>query len=203
MISTRVAVDADAARTDARDILSDARFRGSSTPKPLRGPLDWIGDRLRGIGNAIADVADGVPDLVWWMLAAALIGVVVMLVVRDARRRRSGGASERVPFGTIGGRRDDPSELEALADAAERSGDFDTAVRLRFRAGLLRLDERGALLFRPSLTTGEVRRLLGSATFDELAVTFEEIAYGGREATPPDASSARDSWRAVLDQVAR
>ena len=39
---------------------------------------------------------------------------------------------------------DDPAVLEREADEAERGGAFERAVRLRFRAGVLRLDARGA-----------------------------------------------------------
>ena len=79
---------------------------------------------------------------------------------------------------------EDPDALERAADEAERDGDLARALRLRFRAGLLRLGDRGAIHYRPSVTTGEVRRTLGSATFDDLAGTFEAVTYGGRTAAP-------------------
>ena len=58
---------------------------------------------------------------------------------------------------------DDPQALERAAEAAERDGEWERAVRLRFRAGLLRLDRRKVLVYRPSLTTGEVARALEGA----------------------------------------
>ena len=60
----------------------------------------------------------------------------------------------------------DPKTLERQADAAEASGDLEAALRLRFRAGLLRLDRRGAIEFRPSISTHEVRRAVRSEDFD-------------------------------------
>jgi hypothetical protein len=76
-------------------------------------------------------------------------------------------------------------------------------VRLRFRAGLLRLGDRGAIRYRPSVTTGEVRRVLGSETFDELARTFEAVAYGGRPASNPDVDTARREWPRVVSTAPR
>jgi hypothetical protein len=92
-------------------------------------------------------------------------------------------------------------DLERAAAAAERAGDFERAVRLRFRAGLLRLGDRGAIDYRPSLTTSEVRTLLGSETFEQLASTFEHVAYGGRPAGPPEAADARAEWPRVVKQA--
>jgi hypothetical protein len=98
---------------------------------------------------------------------------------------------------------EDPAELERAADAAERAGQLDVAVRLRFRAGLLRLGNRGAIRYRPSVTTNEVRRVLGSETFDELARTFDAVAYGGRDAGPPDVDAARREWPRVVAGAAK
>ncbi len=104
---------------------------------------------------------------------------MAVLLVRVVRARRSSPdarSAAAVPAAKV----EDPDELERAADAAERAGRLDDAVRLRFRAGLLRLGSRGAIRYRPSVTTGEVRRVLGSDTFDELARTFEAVAYGGQ-----------------------
>ena len=46
--------------------------------------------------------------------------------------------------------------------------------------------------------TNEVRRVLGSESFDELARTFDAIAYGGRAAEPPDVDAARREWPRVV-----
>ena len=98
---------------------------------------------------------------------------------------------------------EDADALERAADAAERDGDLDRAVRLRFRAGLLRLGDRGAIRYRPSVTTGEVRRTLGSQRFDDLAGTFEAVAYGGRAAEGPDVDASRREWPRVLEEAGR
>jgi Domain of unknown function (DUF4129) len=76
-------------------------------------------------------------------------------------------------------------------------------VRLRFRAGLLRLDRRKVLVYRPSLTTGEVARTLKVPAFDEVGSRFDEIAYGGREAQREDAKASEQGWKDVLTEVGR
>jgi hypothetical protein len=148
--------------------------------------LDWIG---RGFSH--------VPSGVALLVAVALIGLAVVFLVRYIRARRSRPDARRQAMATAVAA-EDPAELERAADAAERSGQLDDALRLRFRAGLLRLGRRGAIRYRPSVTTNEVRRLLGSETFEELARTFEAVAYGGREATPPDIDTARREWPQVV-----
>ena len=40
-------------------------------------------------------------------------------------------------------------------------------------------------------------------TFDELARTFEAVAYGGEAAQPPDVATARREWPHVLDEARR
>ncbi len=197
------AIDPDAARGAARDILGDRRFRHEPAPRPLRGPLEWLGRRLQTAGEWIARVLRPVPGWVWLGLAIAVVAAIVARIIVVALRRRvSGDRRGRVSSG-LDAEPEDPDALDRDADDAEQRGDLDRAVRLRFRAGLVRLGDRGAIAYRPSVTTGEVRQVLGSDTFDELACTFEGVAYGGRAARPPDVDAARREWPRVLDDVGR
>jgi hypothetical protein len=203
--TTRVTatVDPDTARREAQHILSDGRFKSTSTPRPLRGPLQWLADRLDTLLGPIGRFLGRVPTFVWWIVAAALLAFVAWMIVRARQRRIAHapeGAMRRAPTRDT---REDPDALEREADEAEREGDLERAVRLRFRAGLLRLGDRGAIRYRPSVTTGEVRRTLRSARFDGLAGTFEEVTYGGRAADPPDVAAARREWPHVLEESGR
>jgi hypothetical protein len=196
------AIDPDAARADAREILSDRRFQSDPAPRPLRGPLRWLGERLNDIGSFLADVFRSVPWPFWVVLALAFLGALVWWFARRIERRGAGGRGVR--SGHLARPAvEDPAALEREADDAEARGDFEHAVRLRFRAGLLRLGARGVIEYRPSLTTSEVRQMLGSRTFDELAATFEQVAYGGRHASAPDAGHARVTWPRVLEEQRR
>jgi hypothetical protein len=195
-------VDPDAARDQAREILDDRRFRHEPAPRPFRGPLHWLGDRLAPIGRLVGDVLGAVPGIVWLALGIVAVALFVAWIVR-----RRGRTPARVAVGAGGltgsAAVEDPSRLEREADAAAAAGDLERALRLRFRAGLLRLGARHAIDYRPSLTTGEVRALLGSETFDQLARTFEAVAYGGEPASRPDVEAARTSWPKVIAESAR
>jgi hypothetical protein len=191
------AVDPDEARRTARDILDGRQYRSSPTPRPFRRQLTWIGDRVHDLLAPLGRAIGSMPLAVVLSVAAAVFALVVVLVVRSVRARRGSPDSRHaapIPAAEV----ENPDELERAADAAERAGRLDEAVRLRFRAGLLRLGDRGAIRYRPSVTTNEVRRVLGSESFEELARTFEGVAYGGHLATGPDVDTARREWPRVV-----
>lgn len=201
--ATAVKIDPAAAREEARKILAGRRFRSDPVPRPLRGALEWIGDRLRYLGNLIADALRPIPGPTWSALAVLAIVIAGLLLIRFVDRPARPARRKRVVRIVSAEESDDPEALEAAAAEAERRGDLSAALRLRFRAGLLRLDARGAITFRPSLTTGEVRRLLGSETFEELASAFEEVAYGERAAEPDEVDGAREAWQRLLSEAQR
>ena len=195
---TATLVDPSAAQKEARKILRDRRFRGSHTPRPLRKPLNWLGDRLHGVLDWFGRVLSHVPLVFVLALALTAVVLAVMFVVNRVRAQR-GSPDARVRRALAReSDSEDPDTLERAADTAEREGRLDEAVRLRFRAGLLRLGDRGAIRYTPSVTTNEVRHVLGSETFDELARTFDAIAYGGRDAAKPDVDAARREWPRVV-----
>jgi len=192
------AVDPDQARRVARDILGGRQYHASPTPRPLRHQLTWIGDRVHDFAGWIGRGLSHIPEGVAIAFAAAVLGIAVWIIVRYARGRR-GRPDSRTPASAVGAdATEDPRDLERAADAAERARRFDEALRLRFRAGLLRLGARGAIRYRPSVTTNEVRRVLGSETFEELARAFEAVAYRGRDADEPDLEAARREWPRVV-----
>jgi hypothetical protein len=85
-----------------------------------------------------------------------------------------------------------------LAEQAEREGRLEDAVRLRFRAGLASLNERGVIGAPAAIPTAQVAQRLHSRRFDALARRFEEIAYGAGHAGPSDVEEARRDWSTVL-----
>jgi hypothetical protein len=196
-------VDPDDARRQARDILDERRYQPAKVPRPFEGVLEWLGDRLRPIGEFLDDVLSSAPGRL--LLIAGFVALVAVVATVIARRRGRAGAV----VGRRGGRGGDaeesldPARLEREADEAERRGEFDRALRLRFRAGLLRLDDVGAISFRPSLTSGQVARRLRQPAFDDLAITFDGVAYGGRRASTDDVRVARERWPRVLAEAKR
>ena len=194
------AVDPDAARRVAEDILADSRYHPRRGPRPLAGFFERLGELIvdpiirffRSIGDALPSV--GSPP---WIALAAVV-VIVALVV--AVRLSSGRGRQRFARGLIGEEEHGlgPDELERRADDAERRGDLDAALRLRFLAGLARLDDAGVVRLRPGLTNAAVSRTLRSRDFDGLANDFDEVAYGGRPATSDDVTTARSTWPTVV-----
>ena len=193
-------VDPDRARDQAREILGGRRYKPADVPRPFEGALEWLGDRLRPIGDFFSRITESLPGKI--ALAAVLAGVVAVVALLVARRRTAASATGGPGRRRSPDERADPGRLEREADAAELRGDLDVALRLRFRAGLLRLDRAGAIHFRPSITTGQVARRLRLPSFDDLAITFDAVAYGGRHASATDLQSARAEWPRVLEQAA-
>jgi hypothetical protein len=196
-------VDPDQARNAAQHILSGRQYRSAPTPRPFRRPLSWLGDRLHGIFDWLGRVLSDVPWLFVFIVVIGLVIAAIVFAITKVRARRGYADVRRGASRIPGEESEDPDELERFADVAEREGRLDHALRLRFRAGLLRLGERGAIRYRPSLTTSEVRRALGSESFDDLARTFEAVAYGGRDAAPPDLDTARREWPRVVAGASR
>ncbi len=188
-------------RRRAAAVLDERRFKGAQLPQPLKKPLEWLGDRIQPVFDWIDDRGTTVPGgpLVLWLILAGGVLLAAGGVTGTTIRRRA-LAIERERTAAVPAS-DDPHALERMADRAEAEGEFERAVRLRFRAGLLRLDRRHVLVYRPSLTTGEVARAIKAPAFAEVGARFDEIAYGGRAAERVDAEAARQGWRDVLAQA--
>lgn len=186
---------------DARGILRERRFQARKDPRPLAGVLRRMGGWLRPVGDPIRRLAEKIIDnpVGLPVVAVLVVSLAALVCVRVARRRTTtnlvAGRSARRPTPV------DPAELERQADAAERDDDLDLSFRLRFEAGLLRLHDAGRLRLKASTTTGEVLRTVPSPALGQLAMTLEEIVYGGRPAQAPDLDAARTGWARVLQET--
>lgn len=209
-------VSADAARREARVILDGRRYKPRPPWRPLHGALAAVGRSvlrvLRPVGRLLARIFHPLRPVaralkavlgdawLFWLLAGATVALAFAISLRLGRRATRAGVAI-MPAGGHRDRRESPSELERQADAAERAGAFDEAVRLRFRAGLLRLDGVGAISYSPALTAGYISRTLRSPTLRQLTATFDRVAYGSRGASAEDAGAARTGWPRVLSEV--
>lgn len=197
--------DASSVRSEAREIVARDEFQPRRLPDPIRRAFEWVGEKLEPVGrlfNRLASHLPGRQATLWVIIAGAVLLFALVVAGRLAARRgpvaRRRDAGHPVP----GGAR--PHRLESAAAEAEASGDLERAIRLRFRAGLLRLDEANLIEFRPSITSREIRASLRSETFERLAAMFDEVVYGRRDPDPSDATAARDAWDVVLrEAVAR
>lgn len=202
----RPATDAVTAQRAARNVLAEDRFHEPSFPRPLRGVFAWVAttiDPLIDEVDALIDavVPGGRPVGLTLLAVALILGFAALSsrMVRLRSRRRATAVAED----TDRSRGATPAELERAASEAERAGDLNLAVRLLFRAGLLHLDERGAIRLQPSLTTAAIAARIDSREFAEVAAGFEQVAYGGRPAAPADVEAQRSGWRRVLGERQR
>ena len=134
------------------------------------------------------------------LIVVLLAGAVIALVVLGGRRRSASAVARHHRDGLFA-EDDDPAALEREATAAAARGDHSLAVRLRFRAGLVRLHRDKAVPIRPSMTTREIARTVRLRPFDELGRTFDRVTYGDEPASPVDDDAAREGWRQVLAEV--
>jgi hypothetical protein len=197
-------VDRGTAREEARRILAERRFNPRPPPRPFRGLLRRLGNALaapvRAVLRPLGRLLPAFGTLPWYLLALLVVtgaGVVAYRLAQGRSRPRFAGPGRAGPAPVS------PEELEAEAERAEARGELEVALRLRFRAGLLRLDRLGAVPRRPGLTNAAVARALRSRTFDALAWDFDEVVYGGRPATAGDLEESRGSWPRVLEETRR
>jgi hypothetical protein len=194
-------VDVERIRDEIERILSAAKY---DTPQPsqLGGwwrrtwfrILDWI--------DGLISAFPGGPQIFFGLLALIVVGLVVFAALRLGRRRNR--QIEALHFAQRSSERGlDPREIEQRADRAAAGGDYREAVRLRFLAGLLRLDERKAIAFRPGITSAEVSAILRSPAYDQLAGRFDAIVYGDDRADLDDHHHAVDGWRRVLETASK
>jgi hypothetical protein len=196
-------------RREAGRILDGARYHEPAQPRPLRGLFRWLGQRLEPVARFLAPIGRpfaaayrAVTGSWKWSL---LVGGAVALAALYASLRLVGRRGRKLAVEGRDGRGRtralDPDTLEREADEAAAAGRFDAAFRLRFLAGLVRLDRAGVVELRPSLTSGALRRKVPSSSLRALTLRFDEIVYGGREAGPDDVEQARREWPRALDQV--
>jgi hypothetical protein len=207
---------AAAARREAHEILSRSPYTQThhAPPRPLAGVLHAIGRGVdvvfgpvfRWLRRELVDpVGHGLSHVFGSFAPVVAIAVVVvagvflaLLLIRRRARLSARGEPAMPTASTI-----DPSALEEEADRRAREGDFADAVRLRFDAGLRRLELAG-LLTEPETRTGsEVVVRIGSPTFEGLAHQHEAIAYAAASAGPSDDERARLEWPAVPDEARR
>ena len=193
-----------AARAQARDVLDQRRFQATKVPAPLRDVRERIGAALRSAGRPLESafrwLAEQVPGgraVVWVLLATFVLASAALFAGRAGARRQHAGAGAGAPDEE----RVSAARLRQDAERAERRGDLDEALRLRFRAGLVELDSREMIELRPALTNRELLGAVPSPTLAELVDGFEAVAYGGRAADEDDVRGARDGWPRVPEEA--
>ena len=172
----------------------------------ITGVVRWLLHQLdRIIAHPVSSGAHAIfgswaPVVLAAAGALVLAAVVTVLVLRHQRANPATEGGD-VPADPAARRAARAARLLDEATAAWHDGDLDGALRLRFAAGLERLEARGLLRERASLTTATLASTLSSRTFDELASVHTLVAYAGATATPEDVERAFARWPRVADEA--
>jgi len=199
-----------ALRRSLRDILAS----GYQLTPPVRVQIEeWLAWLLRSIGRLLSGLSEagplaGLPLWATWVIAGVLIALLVLILAHIVVtvRRALVEPSVRRDAATRRRRRENPRALLAAAEEALRRSEYDRAVRLLYRAALVRLDRLGVLTHDAARTNWENLRALRSEepavrdAMAELARAVDDTVYGGAAASRSTAERCRASvnalWRA-------
>ncbi|GAB3506314.1 DUF4129 domain-containing protein [Amycolatopsis cihanbeyliensis] len=178
-----VDIGRDEAREAARAELADPAY-AAAQPGPLDQAFRWLGRQVTELFRLLSDMAPGgAAGLI--VLALLIFVLIVAIRLRVGPMRR--GTRAPGPVFATGPR--SAAEYRTAAERAVAAGQWDEAVRERFRALVRGLEERGVLDERSGRTADEAASVAGArlpALAEELraaAVRFDDVHYGGRSAT--------------------
>lgn len=179
--------DGDEARKWAEQELSDPRY-ADATPT-------WFDLIARDIARFLADLFSSDNGASVGPSALIIVGIIVFgaliaaLIIWGRPRRAN---AVRRPRGDLLGSDDDRSAAQLRADAerSARSGDWDEATILRFRALARGLLERDLIDPAPGATAQGIAREVASVfpaeaeAVRDAAVSFDDVRYLRHPATP-------------------
>ncbi len=180
-------------------ILAEQRFDTTRNVSAATVVRAWTLRLVQGILSALERaIPGGLATLGWVLLVATVAGSGIVAVSLLRRREREVEGATR---SDMGAERVRPATLERQAAAAERDGDLEEALRLRFHAALLRLDAHGAIRFHDGLTSGHVLDGVPHRLVPPLVAAHDEVVYGGRAPTLDDLAESRMGWPRVISEV--
>ncbi len=169
--------------------------------------LGWLGDAFRWLADSLSFLPDR------WRYPAA-IGLVILLALLIFRMIIGLRRATQLPSRVRGERKrqpriQSPEELEKLALAERERGRWVEAIRLLFRACLLRLEKFEKRPLRPGATNRELlRRYRRSSVYEPLRTMVDTIDqkwygdYPAAEADFEDCQTAHQQLRSLLDKHA-
>jgi hypothetical protein len=197
--------DPEKIRSTADEVVHRPEFqlRPTYDEKPL---LDILWRILKPIFKFFSGLWDISPVLAW----AVIIGLCLLLTLivahiaymfRVAIARRTTLAAEI----KLEARKTDPVELERQSEDAAAHSDYITAVRLLFRAALLRIAKREQRELRPGTTNREYLRRYGQSPFAGGLRKFVDVIdakwYGGGVCDSDDYQNCRHAHREICEMA--
>lgn len=146
--------------------------------------FSWIVERVADLFEIAATVAPGGYLSLLVLLVLVVAAIVVIRLRIGAVGRAAAGARELFEGGPVSA-----AEHRRAADAFAARGEWAEAVRARLRAVVRGLEERDLLDVRPGRTADEAAREAGAmlpqcaTDLAAAAAVFDEVWYGGRDAT--------------------
>ncbi|HJR92882.1 MAG TPA: hypothetical protein VJ938_10610 [Acidimicrobiia bacterium] len=164
--------------------------------------VDWLQEMWTRFLEWATDISEvvGGPLVLGLIVGGALLALAVV-VTANLGRRRARLVDERIRREYEAARGLDPADLERQALEAEERSDYETALRLLFRAGLIRLDRSGLIDLRPGTTSGTITATVPG--FAALAERFDVVVYGDAAATADDPRLARSVLAELLTGAGR
>jgi hypothetical protein len=175
-----IEIDPDAAREAAANELADPAYQAAE-PSLLDRFFAWLG---RWFADLLSTLGGGSGSI--GLLVLVLLGIVVFVVIR-ARVGRVARTTRKPVFHD--GSTQTAVDYRKAAEDARMRGDLNTAVRERFRAIVRELEVRGVLDERSGRTVDECAAQAGRRLPDRAgelraaATVFDDVVYGGRDAT--------------------
>jgi hypothetical protein len=189
------------ARAALDRILARREFAGIGPPSAWdlfkERVANWLASLLRRIFSMMGmDSASGA--ILFWVLLAAAVGALGFLLVRIwTRDERDAALTTAGRFAVV------RTSLDWVrtARAAAQTGDWRRAIQCAYWAGVVRLEETGALPHNRTHTPREYLRLLAlsssAAPLAELTKRLERFWYAGSAAGADDFAACLDSLEAL------
>jgi Domain of unknown function (DUF4129) len=179
-LNVPIDIGRDTAAAAARTELSKPVY-AQGRPSVEQRVIAWLVGKVAQAIGTLASVAFG--SLLGVIVLVALLALVVVVILRRTGPMRRSMREETTLF--VGLARS-AAQYRADADAAAAAGNWDEAVRQRFRALVRSLEERDILDARPGRTADEAAtdaaRALPSCAVGLRAAarSFDDVAYGAR-----------------------
>lgn len=194
-----------------RRTLDEILSSGYQLEPPIRIQIEqWLIWLLRRIAKLLGNLSEsgplaGMPLWLWWVIFGVCVTLLVLIFAHIVITVRSVLRQEQIrsPRQRRLVRREDPASVLHAAESALEAGEYERAVRLLYRAALLRLDRAGLLSEDPTRTNWENLAAMPAdagavtETLAALTRTVDDTVYGGR----PVSRSTAEQCRAWLDEL--
>jgi hypothetical protein len=192
----------------------------NSVAEAFQNFMKWLGSLFPTRSSSV-NTPDA-PWLIWvfWGLVIAILGVIIFFVVRAFEGRFGSlswfGLGRRKKKNADGFEGEDaellllpPDELRQRAERFAAQGNFREALRHRFIAMLLLLDQRGVWRYDVRRTNWEhigalrreTTRLPLVAPLSDLTQRFDRVRYGGADCSPDEWTSFQRDVQSVETQA--